>query len=119
MQRKRFSGFAVAGAAAGIINGLFGAGGGMVLIPLLTLMTDLNDDELFSSSLAIMLPICIVALTSTALHQTLPLKESIPYLVGSAVGGILAGILQGKIPTVWLHRILGLLIIGGGIRYLW
>jgi uncharacterized membrane protein YfcA len=119
MQKRSIGGIATAGIAAGIINGLFGAGGGMVLIRLLTLLTDLNDDELFSSSLAIMLPICIVALTATALHQPLPLRESIPYLVGSAVGGILAGMLQGKIPTIWLHRILGLLIIWGGVRYLW
>ena len=119
MQKRSIWGIATAGIAAGIINGLFGAGGGMVLIPLLTLLTDLNDDELFSSSLAIMLPICIVALTATALHQPLPLRESIPYLVGSAAGGILAGMLQGKIPTIWLHRILGLLIIWGGVRYLW
>ena len=119
MQKRSIGGIATAGIAAGIINGLFGAGGGMVLIPLLTLLTDLNDDELFSSSLAIMLPICIVALSATALHQPLPLRESIPYLVGSAVGGILAGMLQGKIPTIWLHRILGLLIIWGGVRYLW
>jgi uncharacterized membrane protein YfcA len=119
MQKRSFWGIATAGIGAGIINGLFGAGGGMVLIPLLTLLTDLNDNELFSSSLAIMLPICIVALTATALHQPLPLGESIPYLVGSAAGGILAGMLQGKIPTIWLHRILGLLIIWGGVRYLW
>jgi uncharacterized membrane protein YfcA len=119
MQKSKPYGFVIAGSAAGIINGLFGAGGGMVLIPLLVLLTDLNDDEIFSSSLAIMLPICIVALAATAMRQNLPLKTSIPYLVGSAVGGIIAGILQGRIPTVWLHRILGLLIIWGGIRYLW
>ena len=119
MQKNHLSGFAVAGAAAGIVNGLFGAGGGMILIPLLTLLTDLKDDEVFSSSLAVMLPICIVALAATALGQDLPLKESIPYLIGSAMGGIIAGKLQHRIPTAWLHRLLGLLIIWGGIRYLW
>lgn len=119
MKKRKVSGIMIAGAAAGIINGLFGAGGGMLLIPLLVLLTDLNDGELFSSSLAIMLPICIVALAATALHHTLPLKESVPYLAGSAIGGILAGVLQNKIPTLWLHRVLGLLIIWGGIRYLW
>lgn len=119
MQKRQYFSVAVAGTAAGIINGLFGAAGGMVLIPLLVTLTDLQENELFSSSLAIMLPICIVALTATALRQPLPLKASIPYLIGSAIGGFIAGILQGRIPTVWLHRILGLLIIWGGIRYLW
>lgn len=110
---------AIAGIAAGSINGLFGAAGGMVLIPLLALLTDLKEEELFSSSLAIMLPICLVALAATALHQPLPIKDSIPYLTGSALGGIAAGILRNKIPTLWLHRLLGLLIIWGGVRYLW
>ena len=116
---KKSTGYAIAGAAAGMVNGLFGAAGGMVLIPLLTLLTDLKEQELFSASLAIMLPICIVALGVTALHQPLPLKESVPYLIGSALGGLAAGILRKRIPTLWLHRILGLLIIWGGIRYLW
>jgi uncharacterized membrane protein YfcA len=110
---------AIAGIAAGSINGLFGAAGGMVLIPLLTLLTDLKEEELFSSSLAIMLPICLVALAVTALHQPLPLAASMPYLAGSSLGGLLAGILRNRIPTLWLHRLLGLLIIWGGVRYLW
>jgi uncharacterized membrane protein YfcA len=110
---------AIAGIAAGSINGLFGAAGGMVLIPLLTLLTDLKEEELFSSSLAIMLPICLVALAVTALHQPLPLAASMPYLAGSGLGGLLAGILRNRIPTLWLHRLLGLLIIWGGVRYLW
>ena len=119
MQKRSFYGIAIAGTVAGVVNGLFGAGGGMILIPLLTMLTDLSDDEIFSSSLAIMLPVCIVALAATALHQTLPLKAALPYLAGSALGGIAAGIFRNKIPTLWLHRLLGLLIIWGGIRYLW
>lgn len=119
MQKRSFYGIAMAGTAAGIVNGLFGAGGGMILVPLLTMLAELKDDEVFSSSLAVMLPICIVALAATALHQTLPLKEALPYLAGSAIGGIATGSFRSKIPTLWLHRLLGLLIIWGGIRYLW
>ena len=36
-----------------------------------------------------------------------------------AIGGVLAGMFGKKIPTVWLHRGLGILILWGGIRYLW
>ena len=31
-----------AGICAGAVNGLFGAGGGMVLVPMLTLLTDME-----------------------------------------------------------------------------
>ena len=45
--------------------------------------------------------------------------DSLPYLLGSALGGSLAGLWGKKIPTRWLHRGLGVLILWGGIRYLW
>ena len=40
------------------------------------------------------------------------------YLAGSAAGGFLAGIFGKKIPVLWLHRILGIFILWGGIRNL-
>ena len=33
----------LAGLGAGAVNGMFGAGGGMVLVPLLTSLTDLEE----------------------------------------------------------------------------
>lgn len=108
----------LAGIGAGIVNGLFGAGGGMVLVPLLSLLTDLEDRDIFSASIAVILPICIVSLTATAITGTVAWRESIPYLMGSAAGGLAAGIWGKKIPAKWLHRGLGILIIWGGIRYL-
>lgn len=109
---------ALAGAAAGIVNGLFGAGGGMVLVPLLTALTDLNDREVFPASISIILPMCFVTLGIAAMGGALPWRDALPYLIGSAIGGVLAGLLGKKIPTVWLHRGLGILILWGGFRYL-
>ena len=110
---------AVSGAVTGIINGLFGAGGGMILVPLLRKTGVFDDSEIFPASISIMLPICIVTLTVYNIGLPLPWSASLPYLVGSAFGGIAAGIWGRKIPVIWLHRILGLLILWGGIRYLW
>ena len=104
-----------AGLAAGAVNGLFGAGGGMVLIPLLGLLTQMEEDEIFASSLSIILPICIVSLVSS---QTIAWGDALPWLPGSALGGALAGIWGKKIPVKWLHRGLGIFIIWGGLRYL-
>ena len=104
-----------AGLAAGAVNGLFGAGGGMVLIPLLGLLTPMEEDEIFASSLSIILPICIVSLVSS---QTIAWGDALPWLPGSSLGGVLAGIWGKKIPVKWLHRGLGIFIIWGGLRYL-
>ncbi|HIT34426.1 MAG TPA: sulfite exporter TauE/SafE family protein [Candidatus Faecousia intestinigallinarum] len=109
---------ALAGTGAGIINGLFGAGGGMVLVPLLTALTDLEDEAIFPASVAIIFPICLVSLSVGAMGGVFAWREAVPYLLGSAAGGILAGLLGKRIPTVWLHRVLGALILWGGVRYL-
>ena len=111
--------FCLAGIGAGAVNGLFGAGGGMVLVPLLTLLTPLKEDAIFPCSISIILPICLVSLGVTAFTSDVAWIQALPYLTGSAMGGILAGIWGRKIPLVWLHRGLGILILWGGIRYLW
>ncbi len=108
---------ALAGAAAGGINGLFGAGGGMVLVPLLS-ASGLEEDALFGASVIMMLPISLISLTVTALSGPLPWQEALPYLIGGAVGGLAAGRLDGKIPTGLLHRLFGLMLLWGGFRYL-
>ena len=109
---------ALCGAVAGAINGLFGAGGGMILIPALTAWTDTKDDQVFPNSVSIILPICIVSLSVTAAKTGIPFREALPYLLGGIPGGIIACLTDQKIPTKWLHRIFGGLIIWGGIRYL-
>ncbi len=115
---KYLLGTILAGLLAGTVNGLFGAGGGMVLVPLLTLLTDIDDRELFPASISIILPICLVSLGVTAFTSGVAWQQALPYLAGSAAGGILAGIWGRKIPVVWLHRGLGAMILWGGIRYL-
>lgn len=117
MNKPKYGGV-LAGLAAGAVNGLFGAGGGMVLVPLLGLLTDRPQARIFASSLAIILPICLVSLTVTALTGTIAWEASLPYLAGSALGGLAAGLWGDRIPAKWLHRGLGLLIVWGGVRYL-
>lgn len=118
MGKRKYMGLMIAGAAAGAVAGLFGAGGGMVLVPLLTLLTDLKEEQVFPSSVAIILPICVITLAVSFLMDTVPVVQALPYLLGSAFGGIFAGKWGQKIPVKWLHRGLGILILWGGYRYL-
>lgn len=118
LRNRNCLGMVLAGMAAGAVAGLFGAGGGMVLVPLLTLFTPLEETEVFPSSVSIILPICLVTLAVTAAVGTVSWLDALPYLLGSAVGGWMAGIYGQKIPVKWLHRGLGILILWGGYRYL-
>ena len=108
----------LAGLAAGFVNGFFGAGGGMVLVPLLIWLVGLPDKLAFSSAISIILPLCVVSLVIYGRHDMLPLSDALPYLLGGAGGGVLAGLWFRKIPAKWLHLALGALILLGGVRLL-
>ena len=107
---------ALAGAAAGFVNGFFGAGGGMVLVPLLIWLAKLEDKQAFSSAISIILPFCVVSLFFYGRGGNLPLRESVPYLIGGAGGGLLGGILFKRVSAKLLHLALGILILFGGVR---
>lgn len=116
---KPWIGAGISGFGAGALNGLFGAGGGMVLAPLLGTLTDTDDSQLFSNCVAILLPVCVVSLLFSSGWENFSFFSALPYLGGSVLGGIAAGVWGKHIRPVWLHRALGVLILWGGIRYLW
>ena len=109
--------YLLSGAAAGTITGILGAGGGLILVPLLSSLCHTENSVLFPTSLSVMLPICAVSLLSFG--SSIPWADAAPYLIGSAFGGLAAVFLRNKISVKWLHRILGLFILWGGIRFLW
>lgn len=109
---------AICGLCAGSVTGLLGAGGGMILVPMLSAFTDLDEDSVFPSSVAIILPLCIISLFCVMPIPAGIFRQAIPYLIGSGLGGIISALIGKKLPTKWLHRILGGLILWGGLRYL-
>ena len=111
----RIWGLMAAGFAAGCVAGLFGGGGGMVLVPLLSIFSCLEETEIFPASLSVMLPVCLAALLLSGGGF---FREALPFLPGSLLGGWLAGRYGARIPVKWLHRGLGILILWGGFRYL-
>lgn len=118
MGKKQLWSGVFCGGVAGIINGLFGAGGGMVLVPLLQKYCHIPDDKLFPTSVSIILPISLVSLSVHLSNSELPFRSCWPYLLGGCVGGVVAAFTGKKIPVKWLHRILGAMILWGGVKYL-
>ena len=119
MRLTGMGGIILAGAAAGTVNGVFGAGGGMVLIPLLMAFTDLQEQKIFPCCVFMILPMCVISLLTTAVCTDLPWATAAPYLIGGALGGLAAGAWGRRRPLQWMHRGLGILITWAGLRYLW
>ncbi len=109
---------ALSGAAAGLINGLLGAGGGMVLVPLLVGWCGLEDKKAFATAISIILPLSLTSIAVFAMRESLPLGEAWPYLLGGAIGGGLGGLLFKKMTANALHKLLGVVILWGGVQLL-
>ena len=108
--------YAVTGGLAGAANGFFGAGGGMILVPLLVRWCGVAERRAFASSVAIIFPLSIVSVVIYWLQGALSVQTALPYLLGGAIGGFLSGRLFQKMKLLWIRRIFGVLIVYGGIR---
>jgi hypothetical protein len=109
---------AITGLLAGTANGFFGAGGGMLLVPLFSRWVKLDQRSTFATSLAVIFPMCIVSAVVGIFKSGFSITSALPYLVGGLAGGFMGGHIYTKIPVKWLHRIMGVLIIYGGIKNL-
>ena len=107
-----------AGAAAGLTNGLFGGGGGSVLVPLLTRLCGLDQRRAFATSVAVILPLCALSAALYLWRGGLDLGAALPYLLGGALGGWAGGKWFRGVKLPWLKRAFGLLLIYGGVRNL-
>ena len=106
------------GAAGGLINGLFGGGGGMAVVPLLAGWCGLAEKQAFATCVAVILPVCCVS-AAVYLWQARPaVAFLLPYLLGGAVGGVVGGLTFRWIPVAVLRVIFGIFLLYGGVRYL-
>ena len=113
---KKYYRYLIAGGLAGVANGLFGAGGGLFLVPLLIGWIGLEEKKAFATSVAIILPLSVVSFVLFCLKGGSVWAAALPYLIGGIIGGLLSAKLFRRIPTVWLHRLFGLLILYGGVK---
>ncbi len=104
------------GALAGLTNGLFGAGGGLFLVPLLSRWCGLSERAAFATSVAIIFPLSIISVILYYQNGALSIMQTLPYLIGGAIGGLIAGRIFQNMKMLWLRRIFGILILYGGIR---
>lgn len=108
----------ISGAAAGLVNGCFGGGGGMVLAPLLVGLCGLEQKKALATCVAAILPFCVLSAAIYVLRTDFDWLLALPYLIGGAVGGALGGRLFQNVSALWLRRFFALFLLYGGVRYL-
>jgi len=101
----------VVATAAGVFSGLFGVGGGTVIVPLLIFWFAYGEREATGTSLAAIVVIAIFAVIGQAAHGNVDVLKGV--LVGiPAVGGVITGAaLQQRIPERSVSLIFAVLLV--------
>ena len=108
----------LAGAAAGLANGLFGGGGGMVFLPIQSRWGGLSQRKLYATCVGVIFPVCLVSAAVYVWRGGVSLMGALPYLAGGLIGGWLGGKLYGKISTKFLKWLFAAFLFYAGVKYL-
>lgn len=104
------------GGLIGFVNGFFGGGGGMICVPLLEKVLQLQNKYSHATAIAVILPISFVSACVYCLSGNL---QTVPFLtVGSGVllGGIVGSFALKFLPSKVVRVIFVLIMLAGGIR---
>lgn len=112
---KKFA-FMLGGAVTGLLNGLLGAGGGMVVVPILNKRVE--QRKAHATSVSIILPICVVSAISYLNSGTVTFSDVTPYLWWGVLGAVIGSWLLPRINETLLKKVFALLMIWAGVRLL-
>lgn len=107
---------AIIGAAAGVLSGLFGVGGGVVMVPLLVGLLALDQRRASATSLLAIVPIATASAAGYAFTGHVDVTAGVALLVGSIVGGQLGAWLLPRTPIPTLQLWFGLFSIATAIK---
>jgi len=116
MDKKKQNVLSVAGGAlVGILNGMLGAGGGMLVVPMLKKL-GLEQTKSHATAVAVIFPLSVLSAAAYLLLGRFELIQASVYLLPGAAGALLGALLLSKIPAKWLRKIFACFMIWAGIR---
>ncbi len=108
---------ALAGILAGFANGLLGAGGGIITVFALSkvMSGQMNGkNDTFANALCVMLPLSLLSCIIYAARGHMSVSGFGVLILPAIVGGVIGGLLLGRLKAVFMKRLFsGLVIISG------
>lgn len=99
----------------GLLNGLFGAGGGIVAVKALE-KEGLTDKSAHATAVLIMVMLSAVSGLFYLQAGYVSFADLLPFLPGGIAGAVFGGWLMPKIPDFWLRKIFSLFILYAAVR---
>lgn len=117
MKIKKHFKSVVLGISVGMVNGVFGAGGGMLAVPILK-KNDLDQKSAHANAVAVILPITLISAVLYLSKGTVSLSDSFSFVPTGLVGSLVATFTLQKISNNFLQKIFAIFMIYAGFRLL-
>ncbi|MDZ7288498.1 MAG: sulfite exporter TauE/SafE family protein [candidate division KSB1 bacterium] len=102
---------ALVGFLAGMLGGGFGVGGGIIIVPALTIFFSVPYHTAVGTSLAIIIPIALAAALRHFSFGRVDLNIAWAMAIGGIVGSVFGATLIQKVPAMYARRAFALLLI--------
>lgn len=114
--KNKFFISSIIGFTSGVFNGLFGSGGGTIVVPCLEKFLKIEEHKAHATAIAIILPLSILSMFIYLKYSSIDLKTTLSVSIGGMIGGFLGAKFLKKIPSKWLHKIFGVFMLLGAWR---
>ncbi len=106
----------ISGIIAGLCNGLFGSGGGTIVVPAMVHLVRMKEHDAHATALAVILPLTVVS--SFVYYRSGFFEWDVIWKVaaGGALGGCIGAWILNRISTYWLRKVFGFFMIIAAIR---
>ena len=102
------------GGVVGLANSLFGGGGGMLAVPLLT-KGGMQEKQAHATAILVILPISLFSFILYAIRGFFDTEVLLSTAIGVTFGGLLGAKLLGKLPTKAVNLVFAFLQLAAGI----
>ncbi len=106
------------GAFAGFLNGMFGGGGGMVVVPMLIHFLKYEKKQAHATAIFIILPLSILSGILYATYGNFNFYTTLYVGIGVIVGGVLGALLLKKLSSKYVTWIFSLIMLIAGLKLL-
>ena len=106
------------GSVAGIANGLFGGGGGMIVVPMLNFLLKYENKHSHATALLIILPLSIVSGLLYTIFGNFNINSGVPTVIGVVLGGIIGALLLKNLSSKVIVIIFSVVIAIAGVKML-
>ena len=107
-----------AGMLTGAVNGIFGGGGGMVAVPLLSGMLGYENKQSHATAIFVIAPVCLASAIIYIINGYAELDVIIPAAIGTVAGGFLGAFFLSRFSSKTVNYIFLAIMFIAGVRML-